>query len=953
MASITIPPRSARQIREDFIRFFEERGHQRVRSAPVVPLDDPTLLFANAGMNQFKDVFLQEGSRPYRRAVDSQKCIRASGKHNDLEDVGRDHYHHTFFEMLGNWSFGDYFKREAIRWAWELLVDVWGLPPERLHVTVFSGNAAEGVPADTEAEKLWLELTPLPPERVLRFGKKDNFWEMGEVGPCGPCSEVHIDLGADYDRAGVRTGVNVEGSERFIELWNLVFIQYNRHRDGTLQPLPAQHVDTGLGLERITRVLQGKRSNYDTDLFMPLIKRLAALSGEEYGRHAEKDVAFRVIVDHLRSLCFALADGALPSNEGRGYVLRRMLRRATRFGRLLGFTDPFLHRLIPTLVTTMGEAYPELQQQQQHIAHRIEAEETHFSATLDRGLLRFAEAEAEQLRRGAKQISGEQAFRLYDTFGFPLDLTELLAAEKGLSVDRHGFEGRMEAQRTQARQARQRHGLASAGELASEADWQVLSEDGTDGPPGDLVGAPPEERAEDAAGFAGYQRLELEVLPRRWRKLGAEQIALVLDRTPFYPEGGGQVADVGRLTVLAETSHVSANGATSDVAASDDATAGCWEVLDVQRQGGQIVHFCRPLAGDLGPPPGRKLRAVVDVERREQIARHHTATHLLHAALRAELGEHVTQAGSVVAAESLRFDYTHHEKPDAATLTQIERRINAAIRANLPLQIAWQTYEEATAEGALALFGEKYGERVRVVRVPGVSQELCGGCHVQATGALGSFRIVSEGSIARGVRRLVAESGSSAEERWQAESGVLESLKKQLNAPTEALPQKIEALLQEQRELERRLKALQRAQRGDRVDELLARLHDQAHDHPHDRDGDAHPLLLERVEVDSVKALRALADALRKRAPQAVLVLNGILSGGEKQVLLCSLPSACVARGKTAPPLINELAVPLGGRGGGSPSMATAGLPQAASWEALARDVPERVQAYLHSPPAS
>ncbi|MDH4247957.1 MAG: alanine--tRNA ligase, partial [Deltaproteobacteria bacterium] len=517
-------PKTARAIREDFIAFFEEKGHRFVRSSPVVPLDDPTLLFANAGMNQFKDIFLDKGSRDYTRAVNTQKCIRASGKHNDLEDVGRDNYHHTFFEMLGNWSFGDYFKRDAIAWAWELLVERWGLDGGRMYATVFEGNPAENVEADEEAAALWTTVAPLPPERVMRCGKKDNFWEMGDSGPCGPCSEMHYDLGegtCPLGNSGAHVcGVNVDGCWRFIELWNLVFIQYNRRTDGALEPLPAKHVDTGMGLERVVRVLQGKGSNYDSDLFTPLLAAISTVTGTTDGA-GEVGVAYRVIADHLRSLSFAIADGALPSNEGRGYVLRRMLRRAARFGKVLGMTEPFIHRLVPALAEVMGDAFPEVRAQAPHVARVIRAEEESFAQTLDRGLEIFARLADEQQTQGKRVIPGADVFRLYDTYGFPVDLTRLMASERGLDVDMAGFETLMEQQRSKGR---------SAGTHAGEdAAWNTVS------------GGPHSQ-------FIGYEVLEAVSPVRAWRPLPEGRMGLVLEQTPFYAESGGQVGDQGQIT---------------------------------------------------------------------------------------------------------------------------------------------------------------------------------------------------------------------------------------------------------------------------------------------------------------------------------------------------------------------------------------------------------------------
>ncbi|MCS5552589.1 MAG: alanine--tRNA ligase, partial [SAR324 cluster bacterium] len=685
--------KNSKQIRQEFISFFEKRGHRFVRSAPVVPNDDPTLLFSNSGMAQFKDVFLGTGIRDYNRAVNSQKCIRASGKHNDLEDVGYDNYHHTFFEMLGNWSFGDYFKKEAIEWAWELMTEQWGLPKEKMWATVFAGG--DGVEADEDAEKLWKTCTDIASEQVLRFDKNDNFWEMGEVGPCGPCSELHIDLGQGTCPLSDKheCAVNLEGCWRFVELWNLVFMQYQRFADGHLEELSAQHVDTGMGLERICRVLQEVDSNYSTDLFVPIMDKISEVTGQaDSGEDA--GVAFRVIADHLRSLSFAVADGALPSNEGRGYVLRRMLRRATRFGRVLNMHEPFIYKLVPTLAEVMGDAFPEITKQKKHVQNVIQAEEANFGSTLDRGLEIFQKMISSSETKSSKIISGEDAFKLYDTYGFPVDLTRLMSNEHGFEVDEKGFEKLMKEQQERAREA---------GKFKTIPDkWSEISEG-------------PDSK------FVGYDTFITESKLRRFSQNESGQWQFILDTTPFYAESGGQVGDHGILQ-------------------QNDNT---WNVVDVQKMGDSIIHICEAENKNLKNivPDNSTITASVDEKSRLSTTNNHTAAHLMHEALRQVLGEHVTQAGSLVNPEILRFDFTHFEKVSDTQLEEIENIVNLVIRQNINTDIYETPFDEAISSGIIALFGEKYGDVVRVVKISDFSEELCGGCHVKATGQIGQFRI--------------------------------------------------------------------------------------------------------------------------------------------------------------------------------------------------------------------
>ena len=842
---------TANEIRREFLEFFRSKGHTIVPSSSLIPWDDPTLIFTNAGMNQFKDVFLGTGTRPYKRAADSQKCIRVSGKHNDLEEVGHDTYHHTFFEMLGNWSFGDYYKREAIAWAWELLTGIWGLPKERLYATVHH--------TDDEAAALWTEVTDLPAERVLRFGDKENFWEMGETGPCGPCSEIHIDLGPERcDKAhvpGHRCGVN-GGCARFIELWNLVFIQFNRRADGSLEELPAKHVDTGMGFERICAVLQGVGSNYDIDLFAHLIRAIEETTGRSY-RAPEKQVAIRVVADHLRALTFAIADGALPGNEGRGYVLRRILRRAARYGRKLGQEEPFIYRLVPALVEAMGEAYPEIAARAEHCAAVIKAEEESFGRTLDKGIALFEEIASRLFARGEKIVPGEEAFKLYDTYGFPLDLTQLMAAEKGLAVDTEGFECCLAGQRERARAA-SRFGQA-------EITWRELVPEGK-------------------TAFVGYERTA-----ERARLIAVgeaeDEYYLVFDRTPFYAEAGGQVADAGRL----------------------EAGGRSIEVKDVRRLGERIVHV---VAKEAGLPEAEEWRLVVDAKRRRMTAANHTATHLLHAALRRVLGEHAHQAGSLVAPERLRFDFTHFERVSPEELRAIERLVNAWIEEAIPVLTGEMAFDEAVKEGAIALFGEKYGERVRVVSIGGVSKELCGGTHLANTAQIRYFRIVSEGSVATGVRRIEAVTGEAALALVEKERAILDEAAAILKTDREALPARLAALLEELEGLRRTAARAEREAAGGRVEEIPL----------HSLPGGKYAA--GRLDGFSMELLREAADRLRERMGSGVAVLAAVTEG--RPFFVVGVTRDLASRVK-AGELIKQIAAVAGGSGGGRPDFAQAG----------------------------
>ncbi|MXX41369.1 MAG: alanine--tRNA ligase [Gemmatimonadetes bacterium] len=844
----------SREIREAFLRFFEGKDHVRVPSAPVVPQDDPTLYFTNAGMNQFKDVFLGLGRRDYTRAVDTQKVMRVSGKHNDLAEVGYSPWHHTFFEMLGNWSFGDYFKKEAIEWGWELITGHFGLEKERLWATVFVGDDA--VEADAEAEAFWYECTDLLPGRVVRLPAKENFWEMGATGPCGPCSEIHYYLGDDLAAQDSRMLIDDTGD--LVEIWNLVFIQYNRDETGALQPLPEKHVDTGMGFERMCSLLQGAENNYETDVFQPLIGRIAELTGKEYG--GEHRVPMQVIADHVRALCFTMADGAMPSNEGRGYVLRRILRRAVRYARQLDQHDPVIHQLVGTLGETMGHVFPEIVARQDHIARVIHSEEESFGKTLDRGLDIFA-------RFAAKgQITGGDAFQLYDTYGFPLDLTELMAREQGIPlVEREEFDHALEAQRQRARQAT--HAQFSATEGV-----------------GDIL-------EEGHSLFVGYDELEIDAQVVHAEGGEDSQVWLVLDRTPFYAEAGGQVGDRGRIE------------------GNDFAV----EVEDVKKARGGIVHRGRLVEGETQALTGA-VDARVDRQARMDAERNHTATHLLHESLRQTLGDHVGQMGSLVAPDRLRFDFSHFAAVAPEQLREIEERVNEQIRADLEVSAFQEELEKAKAMGAQALFGEKYEDQVRVVRIGDFSLELCGGTHVRSTGEIGAFDLFSESGIAAGVRRSEALTGEGAERIAYQRRQVLADLGTRLNAAPEELANKIEALLGRNRQLERSLDELRR-----RVAALEA-----SNNLNEAREVQGIKVVAQRTQAEDVPSLRAMADGLRESLGSGVGVLGADI-GGKVSFIAVVTDDLIKSRGLKAGDIVRGVAQLAGGSGGGKPHLAQAG----------------------------
>ncbi|MCX8056656.1 MAG: alanine--tRNA ligase [Ignavibacteria bacterium] len=827
---------SSREIRQQFLDFFKSKGHTIVPSSPVIPFDDPTLLFTNAGMNQFKDVFLGLGTREYKRAANTQKCIRVSGKHNDLEEVGFDTYHHTFFEMLGNWSFGDYYKKEAIQWAWELLTEVWKLPKERLFATVYQ--------TDDEAFNCWKTLTDINPEHILRFGEKDNFWEMGDTGPCGPCSEIHINLSDNPDDASL---VNA-GSPLCIEIWNLVFIQYNRLPDGSLEQLKDKFVDTGMGFERICAVLQNKNSNYDTDIFTPLIRKIEEITGKKYDSETNQ-IAMRVIADHIRTLTFAIADGALPSNEGRGYVLRRILRRASRFARKLEIHEPIIYKIVPTLVETMGDVFPEIKQNQKQVEEVIKAEEESFSETLDRGLEIFDSIIEKLKAENSKVISGEDAFKLYDTYGFPLDLTELMAREIGFTVDKQRFEELMEEQRTRSRETKKFFGAPA---IVGKIDTSNLKK----------------------VEFLGYDKLDAE-----GKVVAQENDLIVLDQTPFYGEAGGQVGDTGKIIY-------------------DNYLI---DVVDTQREGDLIIHKVDKIDFDL---MDKTVKAVVDKLRRKAIMRNHSATHLIHKALREILGTHVKQAGSLVEPSRLRFDFTHYKKLSKEEIEAIEHLVNEKIRESLPLIHHRNIpFEEAKKMGALMFFGDKYGDRVNVVQFGDYSMEFCGGTHVSNTSEIGLLKITSEGSISSGIRRIEAVTGE----------GVEKFIDEQLQKLNE-LSEKYEQLLEEKLKLEKEIATLKLQEKIKELDTFLA----------NKKQIDGFVIVSGIVQVDNMDQLKELGDVLREKLRNGVGLLASTFDN--KVSFVCVVTDNLIKEKKlNAGKIVGEVAKLVGGGGGGRPHLATAG----------------------------
>ena len=855
---------TSKEIRESYKSFFQSKGHTIVPSAPMVVKGDPTLMFTNAGMNQFKDIILGNAEIKHSRVADSQKCLRVSGKHNDLEEVGHDTYHHTMFEMLGNWSFGDYFKHEAIDWAWEYLTEVLHLSPERLYVTVFEGAPAEGLERDDEAASIWAK--HLPAERIINGNKHDNFWEMGDQGPCGPCSEIHIDIRSDEERKAVNglTLVN-QSHPQVIEIWNLVFMQYNRKADGSLEPLPKRVIDTGMGFERLCMAMQGKTSNYDTDIFTPMIQAIATLTGIEYGADQKSDVAMRVIADHIRTIAFAITDGQLPSNAKAGYVIRRILRRAVRYGyTFLGRREAFMYSLLPVLIETMGDAYPELIAGRELIAKVMREEEESFLRTLETGI-RLLDKQIEEAKKAGKTVlDGHDAFVLYDTYGFPLDLTALILTEQGLSVDEAGFDKAMQEQKERARNA----AAIDAG------DWQVVN-DGS------------------AVRFVGYDTLACTTEILRYREVkqkNATFYQVVLSETPFYAEMGGQVGDKGFL--------IAADGTK-------------YEVFDTKRENNLAIHLMKKLPATLEGD----FRAVVDEERRHRIEANHSATHLLHEALREVLGSHVEQKGSFVSDEVLRFDFAHFAKVEPEQLRAVERIVAARIRACIPLQEYREVpIDEAREMGAMALFGEKYGDHVRVIRF-GSSTEFCGGTHVASTGVIGTLRITSESSVAAGVRRIEAVTGAAAENYLYEQADMIDAIRQLFNN----IPQLMTAIrktLEENAELGKQV--------GEYIREQIAEKKRQ--------------LLEKRVEVGGVRLFLVEKDVPAEVVKDIAFQIAGELHEPFVFIAACVEPSSSKpsltlmiskdlveSRGWNASQLLRAAAKHIQGGGGGQPHFATAG----------------------------
>ncbi len=854
----------ANEIRTAFLEFFEKKGHRVVPSSPLIPRDDPTLLFTNAGMNQFKNIFLGLEKRSYSRAATVQKCLRVSGKHNDLEQVGRTPKHHTFFEMLGNFSFGDYFKREAIAFAWELVTSVYRLPAERLYITVYQD--------DDEAFRLWNQGIGIPAEKIFRFGKEDNFWAMGETGPCGPCSEIHYDLGEEIEPGSPRELIG-SGSYRFVELWNLVFMEFFQDEQGQMHPLPRPSIDTGLGLERLAAVLQGRRSNFETDLFTPLIQAIVQETNQEYPTGEETDVWVRIIADHIRAITFLIGDGVTPANEGRGYVLRRLIRRAFRRGNLLGLDRPFLYRLAGTVVDIMKEAYPELMSSLPYISRVCLAEEERFIYTLNSGIRYFEQYARETVASGERLIPGDKVFKLYDTFGFPLDLCQELAREKNLEVDEAGFQKELEAQKERARQS-----------------WEG------------------EARFKEKSVYQNYRHLKIEpVFYERVEVAETEVLAIlqkgqavnslkqgdsgevILSVTPFYAEAGGQVGDSGVL----KSSNFS--GVVENTFAPIP---------------GLIIHSLKVLAGEL--KTGQVVEAVVDAVRRKAISRNHTATHLLHAALRQILGDHVRQSGSLVSHQRFRFDFTHFSALSEEEIEKVERLVNEKIRENLPVTVRVTTLEEGLAEGAMAIFEEKYGDRVRLVTVGDFSKELCGGIHVRQSGEIGFFKIVSESSVAAGLRRIEAVTGEEASNYVEALEKQVRQLEKLLKVSRKELltrTEKILEILQEKEEEIRKLKQKLVQQAGQSPEVAV-------------REVKGVKLVTRKFEGMDIEALRQYADSLKQKIGSGVIVLTSAIDG---RVFLVVAVTPDLTLRVQANKLVKDIASIIGGGGGGRPDFAQAG----------------------------
>lgn len=859
------------ELREQFLEFFQERDHTVVPSSSLVPQNDPTLLFTNAGMVQFKDVFLGAEKRNYIRATTAQKCVRAGGKHNDLENVGRTARHHTFFEMMGNFSFGDYFKKDAIRFGWELLTDVLCLPGDKLWVTIYQ--------EDDEAFELWENMIGVPQDRIVRMGEKDNFWAMGDTGPCGPCSEIVIDQGPEMN-CGPNCGIGVCDCDRYLELWNLVFMQFERDESGTLTPLPKPSIDTGLGLERVAAVLQGVYSNFDTDLFTPMFRFVEECTGKMYGEHEQDDTSMRVIADHLRSTTFLISDGVLPSNEGRGYVLRRIMRRAARHGKMLGLSDPFLYKGIEVVVDAMKGVYKELADNCEHVVQVTLNEERRFGHTLNQGMDILNTLIEETRRQKSTVLDGKEIFRLYDTFGFPLDLTQDIAADYQLSLDMEGFEREMEAQRTRARQA-----WKGSGDVAVEAIYKELSQEFP------------------ATRFVGYETLEVPkatilalikegILVER--VTAGDNVEIILDMTPCYGESGGQVGDTGTMRAQKE------DGSGIEVIISDT-TKPVPEL---------VVHHGAIMEGMLHR--GQTLAVIVDNDRRQRTRLNHTATHLLHAALREVLGDHVKQSGSLVDPDHFRFDFTHFSSLAERDLQRIEEIVNAGIRTNTEVKTAQTTLDEALNRGALAFFEEKYGEQVRVVQIPGISMELCGGTHASSTGEIGICKLLSESSIAAGIRRIEAVTGEVALHYIHEEEHRLRKASEILKTSPGEFVQKVEKLLATLKEHERENERLKMKLATLQVDALVE----------HAREINGVKVTAAQIENLDVKGLRSLADVLKGKLQSGIVVLGTVSNG---RVSLIAAVTKDIMNTYHAGHIIKEVAGIVGGSGGGRPDMAQAG----------------------------
>ena len=852
---------TAAEIRQQFLDFFEQKGHKVVESAPIVVKDDPTLMFTNAGMNQFKDIFLGDKNAESKRVVDTQKCLRVSGKHNDLEEVGVDTYHHTMFEMLGNWSFGDYFKEDAINWAWELLTDVFKLDKDRLYVSVFEGDTADNLPLDTEAKELWLK--HVPAEKIILGNKKDNFWEMGETGPCGPCSEIHIDLRTDEDRAKVSGASLVNADhEQVIEIWNLVFMQYNRKADGSLHPLPNQHVDTGMGFERLVRAVHSMQSNYDSDLFMDTIRELERISNNKYGTDEQTDIAFRVIADHLRAVCFAIADGQLPDNNGAGYVIRRILRRAVRYGySFLGLDQPFMCTLVPGFVAKFTGVFLGLEEQKDFLKKVVEQEEKSFLNTLNKGLKLFDEYS----NQGADNVNGRQAFELYDTFGFPIDLTQLLAKENNVEVDIAGFKVALQEQKNRSK----------ADAKKESGDWIIVEEN---------------EREE----FVGYDYLETDVKITRYREVivkGKKQFHLVLNLTPFYAESGGQVGDKG---VLIGKDNVEKIG-----------------IVDTQKENQLSIQITEKLPTNLK----QHFTAKVNEEKRTATTLNHSATHLLQAALREVLGSHIAQKGSLVNEKHLRFDFSHFQKVEKAEIEQIENIVNGKIREAIALEEARNVpFEEAKNSGAMALFGEKYGDTVRVITFDkNYSVELCGGCHVSNTAQIGSIKIVHECAVAAGVRRIEAITGHKADAFVKDKLSLVEQIGAELGNPQDLL-KGLQSLQRENSELKSKVEAFEASQLGDVKGQLVKGM----------KSANGVNSIVEIINASTAAQAKDLAFQLKEEIENLFCVLLADIDGKPSISIMVS-DSLVKEKGYNAGALIREWSKEVKGGGGGQPFFAQAG----------------------------